>query len=311
MLTQKRVTLSLVALAAVAGNVSAQGLNESSGARLFYQVFDTASNSWTTSINVAPGARVEWRAVVSYTGTNTNVSALGGIYYQPTLSNVDNDATIGTQDEFRPWRTQNPLTGEPALLTAEEGETGLPLFSYGRVRFGPWFGASNTLSLLRHTNESSNAPAGSWVRIATTQGTTWPRPQLSGSEATAVNLNAIARGVSATQSSAVSPISGAPNTSHIAGTQDLVIFRCAILLSDLQDARVLTLGTAPGSQQRVGGVGDADDRRFMLWQTSPTDNGTWRTGVTLESASIHVIPTPATSSLLAALALVATRRRRS
>jgi hypothetical protein len=319
MLTQKRVTLSLVALATMAGNAAAQGLNESSGARLFYQVFDAASNSWTTSINVAPGARVEWRAVVSYTGTNTNVSALGGIVYQPTLSSIDNDENVGTLDTLAPWRAasspQIPIEPVSPVLSPEEGQTGGPLGSYGRVAFGGTVmtaSSGNAMTTFRHTSGSAGAPAGSWLRVAGSFVTSWPLAALpTAADATATNLNNINRGVASTQQAAVNVLTGQANTFHIAGTQNLVIFRGALLLSDQASPRVIELATAAGTQQRVGGFNNADDARFMSWQTSATDNGSWRVGVTLESASINVIPTPATSSLLAALALVATRRRRS
>ncbi len=316
--TPAGIAFAILALTSCVGAAHAQITIEPNAARLFYQVFDTASNTWTTSVSVVPGTRVEWRAVVSYTGANTNVSALGGIVYQPTFSNIDNDAATGTRDELGSWRTapspQNPVVPMSAVLSAEEGETGGPLGSYGRVVFGATVmtaSTSNILTTFRHTGGSAGAPTGSWLRVAGNFVSTWPLPALpTAADATATNINNINRGIASTQLAAINGATGQVNTFHTAGTQNLVIFRGALLLSDQSDARVVELSTAAGTQQRAGGVGDADDRRFMLWQTAPTDNGTWRTGVVLESASINVIPTPATSTLLAALALVATRRRR-
>lgn len=316
--TSARLALTIFAVTSCVGAVHAQVTIEPNASRLFYQVFDTTSNAWTTAVNVVPGARVEWRAVVSYTGTNTNVSALGGIVYQPTFSNIDNDGATDARDELGSWRVapspQNPVVPMSPVLSLEEGETGGPLGSYGRVVFGGTVmsqSSGNVMTTFRHAGGNAGAPAGSWLRVAGSFVSTWPLAALpTAADATATNINNINRGVASTQTAAINVVTGQANTFHVAGTQNLVIFRGALLLSDQSDARVIALSTAAGTQQRVGGVGDADDRRFMLWQTSPTDNGTWRTGVALESASIHVIPTPATSSLLAALALVATRRRR-
>jgi hypothetical protein len=308
-----RCKIAAVCVVSVAGAAWAQPAVEVNGARMFYQVFDTASNAWTTSISVLPGTRVEWRAVVSYTGTNTDVSALGSMLYQPTLSNADNDDTVGPRDEFRPWRSHNFLTGASAILTAEEGETGLPLASYGKVRFGPPGATLFTpnLAVYRHDDGLSGAPAGSWIRVAQTSGGIWPQASLTALEATGINLNSIGGGVTLSQHGAVLT-SGQANSNHITGTQHLVIFRCAVLLSDLQAARTITLATAPGSLHRMGAAFSADDRRYISWQIGPTDGGSWRTEVMLESASINVIPGP--GALVAGLAvsvMVASRRRQN
>ncbi|MFN7613786.1 MAG: hypothetical protein ACK5P8_01190, partial [Phycisphaerae bacterium] len=75
----KNVIVSMVALAGLATGAMAQ-LNETVGGRLSFQVWN--GSSWASTVDAAPGSTVQVRAVVSYTGTNTAVSALGSITYQ-------------------------------------------------------------------------------------------------------------------------------------------------------------------------------------------------------------------------------------
>lgn len=300
----------------VATRASAQ-LNEASGGELRFEVFDTATSSWQQNVSVTPGSRVEWRVTVSYTGTNTSVNALGSITYQPTFSNIDNTADGGI-DQLLPWRNNGTqgITVLNSMLTIAEGASGSPLDTYGRVRFGATTANSssqNVITTHRHGGDfaAAGAPAGSWLRVSGNFGSSWPLAALpTVADATAANLNAINRGVQANQASHVSPI-GFPSTWHVFGTQQLVLFRGALQLSDLADARSLELSSPAGTQQRVGGVNSAVDTRFMAWQTSIVDNGSWRVGVQTLPATITVIPAPATLAGLAYFALATSRRMRA
>jgi hypothetical protein len=292
-------------------------LNESLAGELRFEVFDAASNSWQRTTAVAPASRVEWRVMVSYTGTNTSLNALGSITYQPTFSNIDNTADGGI-DQLLPWRNNGTqgITVLNSMLTTAEGASGSPLDTYGRVRFGATAASpasQNVITTHRHGGDfaAAGAPTGSWLRVSGNFGSSWPLAALpTVAHATAANLNAINRGVQANQVSRASPI-GLPNTWHVLGTQQLVIFRGALQLSDLADARSLELSSAAGSLQRVGGVNSADDTRFMSWQNSFTDTGSWRVGVQTLPATITVIPAPATLAGLAVLSLTTTRRSRA
>lgn len=297
--------------------VNAQ-LSETLGGRLEAQVFDTATGTWGSNVSVLPGSRVEFRYVVSYTGTNTNVLALGGITYQPTFSNADDTAADGSTDSLLPWRNGGSQGTAIAnsMLSAAEGQSGGPLASYGRVVFG--FTASNSSTQNRVTTHqhggdfaTANAPAGSWLRIAGSAVTTWPLATLSQAEATAANLNNINRGVLSNQMSLVNPVGGS-NSSWVSGTQNLVVFRGAIQLSELTDGRTIELSSAAGSQQRFGWVGSADDTRYMSWQIGFFDSGSWRVGVEVIPGSITVIPSPGVLALCGLSGVfIATRRRRS
>jgi len=93
------------------------------------------------------------------------------------------------------------------------------------------------------------------------------------------------------------------------GTQDIVVFRGAVQLSTNAGNRTLILSNAAGSLLRVGGVGSDDDARYVAWQTSTTDNGSYRSAVQVLTGAI-VIPTPGGLALLAVGGIAAARRRR-
>ncbi len=312
----KNVIVSMVALAGIATGASAQ-LNEALGGRLSFQVWN--GSSWASTTDALPGSTVQVRAVVNYIGTNTAVSALGSITYQPTFSNADNTGTGAQVDTLGAWRNNgtqgNAVAG--SMLTAADGASGAALPSYGRVVFGATAANSSSQNIVtsyRHGGGAAQAgaPAGSWLRVAGSFVTNWPLAALpTVADASATNLNNINRSVQANQQAAFNAAIGQANTFHVAGTQGVVIFRAAITLSDLTDLRQISISSAAGTQQRIGGVNNADDTRFMSWQTGTTDNGTWRVGVSLEEARINVIPTPATAALLGLGGLVAARRRRA
>ena len=309
----RRLISSLIALTGLATLAHAQTPIEPNASRIELQVFDTTANAWTSSTNVTPNTRVEWRVRVSYTGTNTNVFALGSVLYQPTFSNIDNDNTIGTRDDLGVWRQPSIFTGETGILSAAEGESSGPLPSYGRVAYG---GSSmnttnqNALTTFRHGGGTPQnlAPAGSWLRVAGSSVISWP-PATVVINVDANVLNTINRGVASNQAAAVNPVTGLANSLHIAGTQNLVIFRGALLLSDAQDLRTIALSIAPGSLPRSGGINSPDDERSMSWQTSQFGT-TIRTQVAIADASIVVVPSPATWTLLAATPSIVRRPRR-
>ena len=314
----RRVATSLPALvlaATLPASLAQAQLSEQNATRVDMQVFNTDTNSWGTVASAVPGSRVEWRVVVSYTGTNTNVFALGSMTYQPTFSNADN--TGPNVDQLAPWRNGG-LQGNPianSMLSAAEGASGSALASYGRVVFGATAANSNSQNIVtthRHGGDfaSARAPAGSWLRVAGSFVTQWPLPTLPlNVDATPNELNNINRGIQANQLAALGAVTPTVNTFHVQGTQNLVIFRGALLLST--DARTdnITLGIAAGTQQRASGVNGSDDTRFISWQTDRFDNGSWRTGFTINSATI-VIPAPGFAALLGASTLFAIRRKR-
>ncbi len=300
----KNVLVSLLAVAGMAAVANAQDT------RLAFEVWN--GSAWTSSVNVQPGARVEYRVTVSYTGTAT-VYGLASGRYQPAFGGVDNaGASQDTNAAFRNGGVSgNAVAG--SMLSTAEGSNGGALASYGRVGFGATAMNSSSLNVLtqfRHTGGASGAPAGSWIRLAGSSITSWPLASLSGAQATGANLNNISRGVAITQQPNFNAGTGVENTFYVTGTQNLVVFRGALLLSDSTDLRTITLTNTAGSLLRAGGVNSADDNRFFDWHTNQF-GGSLRSAAAVAEGAINVVPTPASVALLGLGGLVAARRRRA
>ena len=306
----KKVLVSLLAVAGMAVVANAQ--IEAGTTSLSFQVWN--GSSWTNTVNVAPGGRVEYRVVVSYTGTSTSPVGLGSIRYQPTFSNADNSgASVDNNVAFRNNGTSGSAIAG-SMLSDAEAQSGAALATYGRSTWGGIAMQSSTLNVLtqfRHGDgaAANGAPAGSWIRLAGNSVTTWPLATMSAAQATTANLNLIARGVVAGQASRINAVTGQVNTFYAGGTSNLVVFRGALNLSDSTAERTLTLSSAAGSQDRVGAANNADDNRFANWFTSDF-GGSFRSGVVVSSASI-VVPTPGALALVGLGGLVAARRRRA
>ncbi|MFN5946411.1 MAG: hypothetical protein ACK5P8_02330 [Phycisphaerae bacterium] len=307
----RQYLLSLCVLAGCSTLAHAQPV-EPGTTRLAFEVWN--GSSWGNATSLFPGARIEYRITVSYTGTQ-NVHGLASGRYQPTFSNIDNDGA--SRDANAPFRNGG-VSGNASggVLNVWEGPQSDPLASYGRVGFAATAMNSSSLNILtehRHGGGSpqAGAPAGSWLRLAGSSVTNWPLATLNAAQATGTNLNNIARGIPLTQTPAINAASGAINTFYIAGTQNLVVFRGALILSDSIDLRIITLSNAEGSALRVGGLNNADDTRYFDWHTSVV-GGSLRSSVVVSEAIIGIIPSPSTASLaMMAAGVFATRRRRS
>lgn len=281
-----RIRCAVVALlVAVAGSGwserAAAQPQEPVGATLRYEVA-LPGGSWGSSAVISPGQRVEWRAVVSFTGTQAAVG-LGSLLYQPVLSNVDNTGSGSGIDALGAFRA--PPSN---VLSAFEGQTTDPLPTYGRVVYGT--GTNVDLLGHRHSGGSNGAPPGDFIRVALAAGTQWYGPTGTGTPADSVN---------------------AINNSGITGTQNVVIFRQAFIASDdlLASPRLVRINTEAGSMRRAGGT---DDTRFMTW-AAVGENGVTasiRVGVEFLPADIIIVPSPATGMLGLGVLVASARRRR-
>ena len=83
----KTLAVSMVALAGLAAVAQAQTY-EAVGGRVSFQVFN--GTSWTNSASINPGDTVQWRAVVDYVGTRTDLFGVGQVAWQAEFGNVDN-----------------------------------------------------------------------------------------------------------------------------------------------------------------------------------------------------------------------------
>jgi hypothetical protein len=308
----KNVIVSLVALAGIAGAASAQVTQAPIGATLRYEVA-VDGGPWTDKVSVLPGTRVEWRAVVSL-NAGQDAAALGRIYYQPVLGNVDNNADANGVDMLGAWRNggisgQGNSTLVPGLLNAAEGNNSGPLASYGRVTYGftsrsTTAGNSGGLVGHRHSAGSAGAPAGEFIRIAGALNPNWYPDSIPNGT---LPLNQrILFGV-------VSDNNTATSTWFVTGTQNLVIFRQAIVLSGAEDLREIVINSEAATLQRAGGGAGTDDTRFMTWARAGESGpiATLRVGVEYVAGRINVVPTPGAVALLGLGGLVAARRRRA
>jgi hypothetical protein len=305
--------LSAFAIATAAGASAHAQL--SPGGELRFEVWN--GSQWSLSTNASPGSTVQWRAMVTYTGTNTTVLGLGSIRYQPTFSNAINsgDSPDMLSSYANGGQQGNALPN--SIANAGEGTSpAMPANGYGRVTYGAT--ANNNILLSTLTNfrhgggvPQNNAPDGSWLRIAGSSVVNWPDATVPGTSVTAVQLNNIARGVAANQNGPFifnpAPESHFPNTLWVPGTQRLVIFRGAITLSNETAGRDMVISSAEGSLNRVGGTTADRDQRFMSW-INDIKGGTLRTSVDVIPAQIF-IPSPGTL-VLAAAGLVVVRQQR-
>lgn len=271
---------------------------------------------WGSSVTIQPGQRVEWRTVVSYTGTEP-VVALGQVYYQPLLYGTDNLGTGSQLDQLGAWRNggisgQGNTTLTPGMLSTAEGESSQSLGSYGRVRFGftsrsTLIGGSGPLVGHRHGIYSGPLFNDTFIRIAGANNPLgYPDSIPVG---TLELLNRIRFGV-------VSDNPSTASTWFLAGTQDVVIFRQAFIAStDDLPARgdnVITLTSEAASLIRASGSGGTDDTRFMTWALAGQSGAaaSIRVGVEYIPATIIIVPVPGVLTLATLGGFCAFRRRR-
>ncbi|HEX2839628.1 MAG TPA: hypothetical protein VHN77_16040 [Phycisphaerales bacterium] len=298
-----------VAMVVCAGHALAQTTFEPNGGQLRFEVLNPQTGTWgSTYPDAMSGEQVEFRVVASYIGTRTDLFAMGEVLYQPTISNVDNTGAGSSADQIAPYLNGGNGGNSVAnsMLNEIQGNSILPLSGYGRVRFGGTActaTGSNTMTSFRH-NSDNGSPAGSWIRLAGTFVTQWPQALPGVTDAT--NINRILRGISSQQQSqSLAPLF------HVAGTQNIVIFRQAIILSDSDEVREMQFSTFNEAFRRVGGTTSTDDTRYMSWQTGAADSGSHRTSVTIVPATIWVnVPAPGGAAIACVGLVLASRRRR-
>ncbi len=314
-LSREYKTVTLLLVAGLASIANAQVPQEPIGARLEYQVA-LPGGEWSSNVTIQPGDRVEWRVRVSYTGPSwVPADGVGRIYYQPVLSNVDNEGQGAQADQLGTWRNngvsgQGNTTLQQGLLNLAEGGDSSELASYGRVRFGftsrsTTAGSSGGLIGHRHSAGSNEAPEGNFLRIAGSNNTQW-YPSTIPNGSVPLN-NRILWGVVSDNPSDLT------STWYVPGLQNVVIFRQAFIASGdavQGDSRVVTLSSEAATLQRAGGSSGIDDMRFMTWTWGATDPEPIRTGVEYIPATITIVPTPATTVVVVSVLLSSQRRRK-
>lgn len=245
--------------------------------------------NWTSNQlwPVTQGSVVHVRAVVSYIGTASPVG-LASFVFQPTVSGW------GPGDALLPFVNggQGGNTSTPVGVVPADGP------GYGRVV--PWGrSALNATTFLRghtHTGGSGGAPAGSWLRIAQNQVTSW----IGGTGNTTGGS-----GVPISQLNTVGRSSADPAFND--QLQNIVVFRMGLDTGD---------GSGPVSMivdSPIEGFGNRNattGEREVYWFASMTEATGSIRGTAIVDPVIIGIPAPA--SLVVGLGgLVAVRRRRA
>ncbi len=281
----KKMVASLVAVAGM--SVAAHAVDNTS---IVWQA-SLDGSTWTSDTLIVPaGAQVEVRALVSYTGTAAPVG-LASFVFQPTVSNWGaGDALLPFVNGGQGGNTSSPLGVVPA-----DGP------GYGRVV--PWGrSALSATSFLRghtHTAGSGGAPAGSWLRIAQNQVTSW----IGGTGNTTGGS-----GVPISQLSEVGRTTADP--AFNSQLQNIVVFRMGLDLADGNtDLRNLVVDSPiAGFGNRNSTTGD----REVYWFASTTEaTGSIRGTAVVDSVTISIVPAPASLALLGLGGLAAARRRRA
>ena len=275
----KNVIVSLVAVAGIAAAASAQ----TDGSTLRFEVRQ-AGGEWASSVDVLPGSTVEFRALVSYTGSAAAVG-LSNAAFQPTVSNW-NTAT----DTLLPFRNvgTSPATGGVA---ADSGQ-------YGRILPYAAAGISTANALRGHTNNVSGV---TYLRIAQNNTTNWVGVGPTTGTAAANNFNG-AGGIATGQKPG--PLVGDTDPAFVNDTTDVEVIRFGLTIGGADRTLIVD---APQS-----GIGLFNGVRRFAWFSSTADfSGSAVYGaVVVTSAAINVVPTPGALALLGMGGLMAGRRRR-
>lgn len=307
-----KTVVSLLAVAGLAAAASAQTY-ESGAASVIFEVWN--GSTWTNSVDVAPGATVEWRARVQYTGTRTDLNGMGEMWWQATFQGADNTGAGGSADQVSVGQGVPSGNSSGGMVSEADGLNGAALSSYGRVLpFGlaaTNAASSNVTTVFRHSAGANGAPAGEWIRVAGSGSSTWA-PSLADTAAstTTANTQLLLRGIQSNQTAEASSV--AIHSESLSP----VVFRGSFTASDDTSLRTVTVGTDERFLRRVGGNTSNDNRRYIAWQTSQGDTGTGATGHRTFAngffgANINIVPTPASIALMGLGGLVAARRRRA
>jgi hypothetical protein len=273
----KNVLVGIVAAAGLATVASAQST-------LKFEVRPVGGTEWVSNLSVAPGTQVEFRALISYTGTATNFGFSSGVF-QPTIKNWNTG--LDTLASF-----VNQGGGAAGGVDAGAG--------YGRIRPFSQPGISSTNFLRGHIN---NRPDGTYLRIAQNNTTNWAGVGPTSGTGAVNNFNG-SGGVTLTQKSANNVIVGT-DPAYNPAIQNVELVRFAFTVGGLAE-RTLEVSTPAESIQRNATSG----LRVFNWYATATESaGSLRTTAEIIPAFVTV-PTPGALALVGLGGLVVARRRR-
>lgn len=286
--------IGLIAVAGLAAAASAQNV-----AQLRYET-SVNGGAWTAGANTAlPGQRVEVRAVVSYIGAGTS-SGLCQIVFQPTVSNWGGGDVLRTNQVVGLSGTGYAPTGVGpygSAITTPQGQVEDASGQYGRV--SPWGSANATSAATFLRGHTHTVNGVSYLRIAQNQVTNW-----FGAGATANNVSGVG-GVSCAQGA----LGGRPGNfpAPVLTDQNLVVFKFGFDLGADPADRSLTIDTP---QNGIGQSGNPLTPNVLFFANAFETVGSIRGGAEVMSATVRIVPAPASLALMGLGGLMVARRRR-
>lgn len=284
----KKVIASLVAVAGMSVAANAQV-----NTNVTWQVSANGIDGWAGNaqpLNVLPGSTVYVRALVSYTGTAAPLG-LASMQFQPTVSNWSGADTLAAfVNGGAGSNTSTPI----GVVTDPNSTT-----SFGRL--SPFGRTSlNATAFLKghtHSGGAGGAPAGSWLRVAQAQVTSW-----FGGTGNTTGGSGIP--ISQLNDSGRQPI----DPPFVSSLQNVVVFKMAFTLSSVDSRPDLVIDSPT---EGFGNRNTTTGAREVYWFASMTEGtGSIRGTAAITTASVHVVPAPASMALLGLGGLAVARRRR-
>lgn len=280
----KKVIASLVAVAGMSVAASGQGTVD-------WQV-STDGTTWSDSVNALPGATVVVRARVTTGSAVSPNLGLASFVMQPTVSSW---TAADTLLAFQNGGVQgNSIAG--SMITDDASADGLD-GPFGR--FNPWgrtaTSGTNAIKGHFHTGGVGGAPAGgNWLRIAQGTVTSW----IGGTGNTSGNS-----GVPISQNNQVTQ-----GASYNTNLENVLVFQFGFTLSSDTALRSLVIDVPTAG---FGNRNSTTGEREMYWfATGSETTGQIRGAALSSSATVNVVPTPASIALLGLGGLIVGRRRR-
>ncbi len=292
--TLSPASLSVAFLCTHAGFAQPQ---EPIGATMRFQ-FAHPCGPWESDfIGANPGDRIEWRIVMTFTGTQA-AAALGRIRYQPVIINADITGVAADKDQLGSWRN-NGISGQgnstlaQGLLSVADGANSCALANgYGRVRYGltsmSTTGGSGPLTSHTHVYGDAlntpysvagftHSPGNAFWRISGANQTQWYSPPGPCGPIPCPTIFS----VPSDNNSSIS-------TWFLGGTQEIVILRQSLTVSNEFGSRGLLFICEPITMQNTGG----DNPVFFMTWAAPGEGGstaTIRNGVNFVNGRISIL----------------------
>lgn len=279
----------------IASLVAVAGMSAAANAVVNTSVVWQTSSDGTTwfggTHSYAPGAQVMARALVSYTGTATPLG-LASFVFQPTVSNYTATDTIS------PFINGGAGSNTSTPVGVLSGTQLTDTTSFGRISPFGRSATSSTSAIHGFFHTNPNGDGINYLRIAQLQVTSW----IGGTGNTT--------GGSGVPISQLNDVGRTTNDPAFNGSlQSVYVFKFGFTLDPANSARPDLVIDAPlaafGNRNTTTG-----DREIYWYLTMSENTGQERGTPTVTTATVHVVPTPASLALLGLGGLAIGRRRR-